>query len=55
MELGAVMTRQDLVTLFLLRVLVVVPGHGGQRSTRARGRLSEAKTQRRPHSARERE
>ena len=29
-------------------------GKGGQRSTRARGTLSEAKTQRRPHSARER-
>ena len=28
---------------------------GGQRSTRARGTLSEAKTQRRPHSARARE
>ena len=29
MGLGVVMTRQDLVSSFLLRVLVVVPGHGG--------------------------
>ena len=33
---------------------VVVSVHGGQRSTRAQGTLSEAKTQRRPHSERER-
>ena len=33
--------------------LFVVPGHGGQRSTRARWTLSEAKTQRQPHGARE--
>ena len=55
MELGVGMTRQNFGSLFLLRVVVVrlCQGKGGQRSTRARGRLSEAKTQRRPHSARE--
>ena len=55
MELGVVMTRQNFGFHVLLRVLVVVSGQGGQRSTRALGRLSEAKTQRRPHSVRERE
>ena len=34
--------------------LFVVSGQWGQRSTRARWTLSESKTQRRPHSARER-
>ena len=34
--------------------LFVVSGQGGRRSTRARRTLSEAKTQRRPHSAKER-
>ena len=54
MELGVVMTRQNFGFLCLLRVLVVVSGQGGRRSTRARGTLNEAKTQRRPYSARER-
>ena len=54
MELGVVMTPQNLGFPVLLRVLVVVSGQGGRRSTRSRGTLSEAKTQRRPHSARER-
>ena len=41
--------------LFSFVILLLCQGNGGRRSTRARGRLSEAKTQRRPHSARERE
>ena len=54
MELGVVMTRKTLVSLVLLRVLVVVSGQGGTEVDTSAGRLSEAKTQRRP-TARERE
>ena len=39
----------------LLRVLFVVSGQGGTEVDTSAGTLSEAKTQRRPHSARERE
>ena len=38
----------------LLRVLFVVSGQGGTEVDTSAGTLSEAKTQRRPHSARER-
>ena len=55
MELGVVMTRQNVGFPVLLRVLVVVPGQGGTEVDTSAGVLSEAKTQRRPHSARERE
>ena len=50
------MTRQNFgfhCSFFALS-LSVCQGKEGRRSTRARGTLSEAKTQRRPHSARER-
>ena len=55
MELGVVMTRQNFgfPCSFFALSLSVCQGKGGRRSTRARGRLSEAKTQRQPHSARE--
>ena len=43
------------ISLFSFVFCCLCQGKGGQRSTRARGRLSEAKTQRRPHSARESE
>ena len=42
------------ISLFSFVFLLFVSGQGGRRSTQARGRLSEAKTQRRP-TARERE
>ena len=55
MELGVVMTRQNFgFPVPPLCSSLLCQGNGGQRSTRARGTLSEAKTQRRPHSARER-
>ena len=54
MELGVVMTRQNVGFPVLLRVLVVVSGQGGTDVDTSAGRLSEAKTQRRP-TARERE
>ena len=55
MELGVVMTRQNFGFPVLLRVLVVVSGQGGTEVDTSAGTLSEAKTQRRPHSARDRE
>ena len=48
------MTRQNFGFPVLLRVIVVVPGQGGTEVDTSAGRLSEAKTQRRP-TARERE
>ena len=54
MEPGVLRPAKTLVSLclpVLLRVHVVVSGQG-RRSTRARGRLSEAKTQRRPERER---
>ena len=42
------------ISMFSFVFLLLCQGKGGRRSTRARGRLSEAKTQRRP-TARERE
>ena len=54
MELGVVMTRQNFGFPVLLRVLVVVSGQVGTEVETSAGRLSEAKTQRWPHSARER-
>ena len=55
-DFGVVTARPTLaVTSFLLSLslfsLFVCQGKAGQRSARARGKLSEAKTQRRPHSA----
>ena len=51
-----VMTRQNLVSMFLLRVLFVVSGQGGTEVDPSAGTLSEAKTQRRtPQRERERE
>ena len=55
MELGVVMTHQNFGFPVLLRVLFVVSGQGGTDVDTSAGTLSEAKTQRRPHSARERE
>ena len=55
MEFGVVMTRQNFGFPVLLRVLFVVSGQGGTEVDTSAGTLSEAKTQRRPHSARERE
>ena len=57
MGLGVFTTRQNFgfPCSFFVLLLFVVPWQGVRRSTRARGRLSEAKTQRRPHSARESE
>ena len=49
MELGVVMTRQNFgfpCSFFVLLLFVVPWQRGGRRSTRARGRLSEVKTQR---------
>ena len=43
-----------ILSTLVVVVAVYVPGQAGQMSNRARGKLSEAKTQRRPHSARER-
>ena len=54
MELGVAMTRQNFGFPVLLRVLVVVSGQGWTEVDTSAGRLSEAKTQRRP-TARERE
>ena len=54
MELGVAMTHQNFGFPVLLRVLVVVSGQVGTEVDTSAGRLSEAKTQRRP-TARERE
>ena len=54
MELGVVTTHQNFGFPVLLRVLFVVSGQGGTEVDTSAGTLSEAKTQRRPHSARER-
>ena len=54
MELGVVVTHQNFGFPVLLRVLFVVSGQGGTEVDTSAGALSEAKTQRRPHSARER-
>ena len=54
MELGVVMTHQNFGFPVLLCVLFVVSGQGGTEGDTSAGTLSEAKTQRRPHSARER-
>ena len=54
MELGVVMTRQNFGFPVLLRVLFVVSGQWGTEVDTSAGTLSEAKTQRRPHGARER-
>ena len=49
------LTRQNSGFHVLLRVLFVMSGQGGTDVDTSAGALSEAKTQRRPHSARERE
>ena len=54
MGLGVVMARQDLVSMFLFRVLVCCVRAGGTEVDTSAGTLSEAKTQRRP-TARERD
>ena len=55
MELGVAMARQDLVSCSFFVFLFVVSGQGGTEVDTSAGALSEANTQRRPHSARERE
>ena len=55
MELGVVMTHQNFGFPVLLRVLFVMSGQGGTEVDTSAGALSEAKTHRRPHSARESE
>ena len=54
MEVGVAMTHQNSDFPVLLRVPVVVSGQGGTEVDTSAGRLSKAKTQRRP-TARERE
>ena len=54
MELGVVMTHQNFGFPVLLRVLFVMSGQGGTEVDTSAGARSEAKTQRRPHSSRER-
>ena len=57
MELGVVMTRQnfEFPCSFFGLLLFVVPGQGWTEVDTSAVELSEAKTQRRPHSARESE
>ena len=57
MELGVVMARQNFgfPCSFFVLLLFVVPGQGGTEVDTSAGTLSEAKTQRRPHSERESE
>ena len=55
MELGVVMTHQNFGFHVLLRVLFVMSGQWRTEVDTSAGALSEAKTQRRPHSARESE
>ena len=54
MELGVVMTHQNFGFHVLLRVLFVMSGQWRTEVDTSAGTLSEAKTQRRPYSARER-